>query len=179
MTPIASREWASVERPASLAPDPGREVSPRLRTALGLVACLLVGIVIGGALFARTQPRSILALKECNNCMSPEDLAGLLGAVGMQVAPGAMPFVVYETDKSIALREPLPRGHLHYVIIPKRDIKNIGEITPADSAYLLDALLVSRHLIEKDRMHKYRFYTNGPGLQSVTYLHFHLEDNYY
>ena len=144
-----------------------------------MLSCLSLGIVIGGYLFARTQPRSILALKECDHCLSPEDLAGLLASVGMQVAPGALPFVVYETDKTIAIREPLPRGHLHYVIIPKRDMKNIADISLADSAYLMDALLVSRHLIEKDKMHRYRLYTNGPGLQSVTYLHWHLEDDFY
>lgn len=154
-------------------------MSPRLRTGLSLFACLAGGILIGGALFSNVQRRSVLALNECDHCMSPEDLAGLLGAVGMKMAPGALPFVVYETDKTIAIREPLPRGHLHYVIIPKRDMKNIADITPADSAYLLDALLVSRHLIEQDKMHKYRLYTNGPGLQSVTYLHFHLEDDFY
>ena len=154
-------------------------MSSRLRAGLKMLACLLAGIVIGGYLFAHTQPRSILALNQCTNCMTPEDLAGLLAAVGIQNAPGLMPFVAYETDKTIAIREPLPRGHLHYVIIPKRDMKNIADISPADSAYLLDALLVSRHLIEKDKMYRYRLYTNGPGLQSVTYLHFHLEDDFY
>jgi hypothetical protein len=146
---------------------------------LSLAGCVLAGVVIGGLLFSHVQPRSFLALRSCDHCLSPEDLAGLAGAVGMKLAPGALPFVVYETDKTVAIREPLPRGHLHYVIIPKRDMKNIADITPADSAYLLDALLVSRHLIEQDKMRNYRLYTNGPGLQSVTYLHFHLEDDFY
>ena len=154
-------------------------MNPKLRAGLVMLACLCAGVAIGGALFSRAQPRPAPPLKRCEECLSPKALAGLLAAVGMKTAPGLMPFVVYETDKTIAIREPLPRDHRHYVIIPKKDVRNIGEITPADSGYLLDALLVSRHLIEVDQMSRYRLYTNGPGLQSVTYLHFHLEDDFY
>lgn len=140
-----------------------------------MAASALVGVAIGGLMFSRTQPRSILALHRCVNCLSPADLAGLLASVGVQHAPGLLPLVTLETDKTIAIKAPLPWRQIHYVIIPKKDVKNIGEISPADEPYLMDALLVARRLIERDGLKRYRFYTNGPELQSVTYLHFHLE----
>jgi diadenosine tetraphosphate (Ap4A) HIT family hydrolase len=95
----------------------------------------------------------------------------------MQRGSALVPLVEIETDRSIAVKQPLPHGRLHYVIIPKRDLKNIGDITPADSAYVLDVMLVARQLIERHHMHNYNLYTNGPELQSVTYWHFHLVDN--
>jgi diadenosine tetraphosphate (Ap4A) HIT family hydrolase len=73
----------------------------------------------------------------------------------------------------VAFKLPTVRG-VHYVIVPKKDIKNVADLSEADSAYLTDAYLVARRLIERDRLSKYRFYTNGPGIQNVTYLHFHL-----
>jgi hypothetical protein len=152
---------------------------------------LLVGIAIGGYLFDQSQPRSFLALNRCQDCLSPKDLAGLIASVGIQKVPGLIPFVVLETDKTIVIKNPLPEGRgsgpfssvrarrnsgitLHYVIIPKKDIKDIGQISKEDAPYLLDAYVVARDIIEKEKLSNYRIYTNGPGFQDVTYLHFHL-----
>jgi hypothetical protein len=135
---------------------------------------LLVGIVIGGYLFNESQPRSFLSLNRCQNCLSPEDLAGLLASVGIQKLPGLIPLVVLETDKTIVIKNPLPEARVDYIIIPKKDIKNIGQISEEDAPYLLDAYVVARDIIEKEKLSKYRIYTNGPGFQDVTYLHFHL-----
>ena len=145
----------------------------RSRILLLVAASVGFGIVVGGNLFSRTQPRSFIALKRCENCLSVADLAGLLGSVAIQKFPGFVPAKVVETDKTVAIRLP-PDPGLHYVIIPKKDLKDVGDISEADAAYLVDAYQVARHLIEKHRLSAYRFYTNGPGLQNVTYLHFHL-----
>jgi len=151
---------------------------------------LLVGIVIGGYLFNQSQPRSFLSLTRCQDCLSPKDLAGLLASVGIQKLPSLIPFVVLETDKTIVIKNPLtevrgsgpfspvkarrPDTTLDYIIIPKKDIKDIGQISKEDAPYLLDAYAVARDIIEKEKLSNYRIYTNGPGFQDVTYLHFHL-----
>ena len=151
---------------------------------------LLVGIVIGGYLFNQSQPRSFLSLNRCQDCLSPKDLAGLLASVGIQKLPSLIPFVVLETDKTIVIKNPLPEARgsspfspvkarrpditLDYIIIPKKDIKDIGQISKEDAPYLLDAYIVARDIIEKEKLSNYRIYTNGPGFQDVTYLHFHL-----
>jgi diadenosine tetraphosphate (Ap4A) HIT family hydrolase len=85
-----------------------------------------------------------------------------------------MPFLVIETDKTIAMKLPLPHKRIHYLIIPKKDIKDIGKISEADTQYLTDAFFVARQIIEQQNLSRYEIYTNGPGLQTVTYLHFHL-----
>jgi diadenosine tetraphosphate (Ap4A) HIT family hydrolase len=85
-----------------------------------------------------------------------------------------MPFKVFETDKTVVIKHPFSSDRVHYVIIPKKDIKNIGQISEADARYLTDAFLVARCIIEREKLWRYRLYTNGPGAQDVTYLHFHL-----
>jgi hypothetical protein len=137
------------------------------------VLSMAAGVVVGGNIFARTQPRSVIALAHCDHCWRPSDLAGLMASVGIQRAPGLMPLVAFETDKTIAIK--LPSRRIHYVLFPKRDIKNIGEFSEENAPYLVDAFLVARHLIEQDKLEKYQFTTNGPAYQDVTYLHFHLE----
>ena len=144
----------------------------RSRVMLVAVASLLVGVVIGGNVFSRTQPRSIIALRHCENCLSFADLAGLLASVGVHDFPGLIPNVVVETHKTIAIQ--LPGSSIHYVIIPKKDLKDLDDISEPNFGYLTDAYLVARQLIEKRALSSYRLYTNGPGRQNVTYLHFHL-----
>lgn len=135
---------------------------------------ICVGILIGGYLFSQSQPRSFLAINRCQNCLTHEDLLGLLASVQIQKFPGLMPFKVFETDKTVVIKLPFSSHRIHYVIIPKKDIKNIGEVSEADAQYLTDAFFAVRWIIEQGKLSKYRFYTNGPGSQDVTYLHFHL-----
>ena len=146
----------------------------RARVLLLMMACAAAGILAGGYLFARSQPRSVIALTRCQRCLSPEDLGGLLASVGIQRARALMPFVVFESDRSVALRDPIAGHHLHFIIIPKKDIKDLGQMSADNAAWVVDAMYVARHLIEQNRLTKYRLYTNGPGYQTVTYLHWHL-----
>ncbi len=146
----------------------------KFKIILLVLISICVGILIGGYLFSQSQARSFLAINRCQNCLTHEDLLGLIASVGIQKFPSLMPFVVFETDKTVVIKRPFSLERIHYVIIPKKDIKNIGEISEADTQYLTDAFFVVRWIIEQEKLSKYRFYTNGPGSQDVTYLHFHL-----
>jgi hypothetical protein len=148
-----------------------------LKVVLGYIMVLFLGIVIGGYLFSQSQPRSFLSISNCQNCLGGNDLAGLLASVGIQKFPNLIPSVVFQTDKTIAIKIPDKQVRFHYVIIPKKDIKNIADITGSDVQYLTDAFLVARHIIEEKKLFKYSLHTNGPGIQDVTYLHFHLIAN--
>jgi hypothetical protein len=148
----------------------------RSRVVLISLVSALVGLVAGGWAFSKSQPRSVIALKSCENCASPADLLGLLASVGIQKTPGVMPLKVLETDKTIAFELPRTRG-FHYVIVPRIDIKDVGDISPGNAEYLVDAFLVMRRLIDDHHLTHYAVTTNGPGYQSVTYLHFHLSSD--
>jgi len=144
------------------------------RLLITTAVSLLIGIAVGGYLFAKSQPRSVLALNRCDQCLSPADLAGLLASAGVQRLGGHLPFVVLETDKSLVLQYPFAAHHRHYVILPKKDIKNLGEVSAENAPDVLDLLYAARYLIERNKLRNYRLYSNGPAGQAVTYLHFHL-----
>lgn len=135
----------------------------------------MAGVVIGGYLFADTRPRSLLALNKCeNSCLKPNELAGLVASVGIQRFPSFIPYVVMETDKTIVIKHPAPEARIHYVIIPKKDIKNLGEASQEDKEYLLDVFAVISKIVKEQHLEQYRVVTNGPAYQTATYLHFHL-----
>jgi hypothetical protein len=147
------------------------KIVKRVLPALGFIA---MGILLGGYLFTDVQPRSVFAIHRCEQrCLRPNELMGLIGSVVTQKMPGILP-VLLETDHSIVIESPQHLAPVHYVIIPKKDIRDAGEITEEDASYFIDAYTVMRYLIEKKHLKNYQIFTNGPGIQHVTYLHFHL-----
>lgn len=149
-------------------------MGPRLKALRLPIALVLLGVLIGGYLFSDTRSRSILALHRCENCLHPNEVLGLIASVGIAKTPGLVPSVVLETDKTLAIAHPAPSARRHFVIIPKRDIKNVGEIGAEDEAYLVDSFAVMTELIREYDLSTYRLWSHGPGNQMVAYLHFHL-----
>ncbi|MDQ1728425.1 MAG: histidine triad family protein [Pyrinomonadaceae bacterium] len=142
---------------------------------LSLCGAFVLGVVLGGYLFARTLPRSFLALNHCQGtCFQANELLGLFASVGIQQLPALIPKVVMETDKTIVIEHPSPQARIHYLIIPKRDIKNVGELSAADNEYLVDMLRVAGEVIREQKLTSYKLISNGPAYQGVTYMHFHL-----
>lgn len=137
-----------------------------------LVFC--AGFVLGSFLVVDVQPRSYLAVRDCENCWTTRDIAGLVVSAGITNVSEFIPDVVMETDKTVVINHPFPQLPVHLVILPKKDIKDIADITPADEEYVVDAMNVAGELIRKYKLENYRLITNGPGYQSVRYLHFHL-----
>jgi histidine triad (HIT) family protein len=146
----------------------------KIKSVVVSLLFLSIGLVSGGILFSQSQPRSVLALQHCDQCFDVKDLAGLLASIGIQKFPGLLPAVVAETDRTIALKLPTVKQRVHYVIIPKKDIKNIGDMAVEDAPYLIDIFAVAQHIIAEKGLTNYQIITNGPGYQDVTYLHFHL-----
>jgi diadenosine tetraphosphate (Ap4A) HIT family hydrolase len=148
--------------------------TPMLRSRISLAALtLLVGVVLGGYLFSDSQPRSFLAVTKCDSCYEPSDLAGLLASVGIQKAAAA-PIAVKETDRCLAIEHPFRKAKYHFIVFPKKDIKDIADVATDDQQYVLDCLAVIRALVVENGLRTYRVETNGPGRQHVTYLHIHL-----
>lgn len=147
----------------------------RIALLISFLAVLALGVLLGGYLFSDTQPRSLLALHTCgNDCLKQNELLGLVGSVIVQKSPGLLPDVLLETDKTVAINYPIAHDGDHFVIIPKRDIKNIGEIREGDQPYIMDALAVIGQLVKEKNLRSYRIITYGPERQDITYLHFHL-----
>jgi len=139
------------------------------------VGMLFLGFGLGAWLFVDTQPRNPIQISQCNEtCFSQEKLLGLLGSVGVQKLSNVIPSVVSETDKTVAMRHPFPQADIHYVIVPKKDIKTVGDISSEDAEYIVDIYALMAQIISEQNLTAYKVITNGPGFQTVQYLHFHL-----
>lgn len=47
-------------------------------------------------------------------------------------------------------------------------------VTDQDAPFVLGCSALTRELVARDNLQHWRLLTNGPALQDVTYLHFHL-----
>jgi len=63
---------------------------------------------------------------------------------------------------------------VHYVLSHKKDIRNIADLTPVDQPFVMSCLALTGELIRAHKLVNYRLHTNGPGLQHIAYLHFHI-----
>lgn len=146
-----------------------------IRYVITSVSAVGVGVLLGAYLFSDTQPRSVLNTRECgSHCLSHEEILGLATSVGIQKFSGALPFVQKETDKTLVIKHPFPKSDIHYVIIPKKDIKAVEGVSDEDAPSIIDAYAVMSSLIKEQNLRDYKIITNGPGFQTVGYLHFHL-----
>ncbi|WP_010585091.1 histidine triad nucleotide-binding protein [Schlesneria paludicola] len=85
--------------------------------------------------------------------------------------------IVYEDDLSLAFRDINPQAPTHIVIIPKREIPSLADVTAADEQVLGHLLVVARQVAEKLSLtNGYRTVINcGPDAgQTVHHIHVHL-----
>lgn len=86
--------------------------------------------------------------------------------------------IVYENERILAFRDIHPQAPVHILIIPKKHIAGLNDITPADNALLGEMLIVARELAAKENIsvEGYRVNINcGPNAgQAVAHIHFHL-----
>jgi diadenosine tetraphosphate (Ap4A) HIT family hydrolase len=146
----------------------------KLKLAAAVLASGLAGFALAGFVFHRAAAQPGGELPPPRNPLKPRELAGILGSAGIKIYGGRAPLVVTETEKTVVVQQALFKRWFHYVLVPKKDIKDVGEFRDEDLPYLLDVHKTARAVIEKERLKNYKLYTNGPGLQTVAYWHFHL-----
>ena len=143
-----------------------------MRFLAGLIVFFL-GFAAGGWVFHDVQPRTWLTVKDGKVKASHAELLGYMGSAVMRRAPGLIPGVVMETDKTIAMKYPGKEKN-HYVIVPKRDIRDIATLAEGDQASLIDAFAVIGEVAREKKLVHYKVVANSPAEQDVRYLHFHL-----
>src|SRR5215218_957641 len=127
------------------------------RTIFVSAASALAGFMLGGYLLSGTRRRKSMSLRRwVGGRMNQRELLGLLGAVGMTRMPGLIPGVVLETDMTLVVRHPLSEDRIHYVAIPKKDIKNLSDLADGDVKYLSDIFAVLQELVRRDRLTNYQ-----------------------
>ena len=85
--------------------------------------------------------------------------------------------IVFEDDRCLAFRDVSPQAPVHVLVIPKKPLRSLDEVTDEQAALAGHLLAVTRKIAgELGLANGYRVVTNcGPdGGQSVDHLHFHL-----
>ncbi len=95
-----------------------------------------------------------------------------------QIIEGKLPCdKVYEDDTILAFHDIAPQAPIHILIVPKKKIKGLQDLTAQDMHLLEDAVRIAQKLAKQfDILEGYRFLTNNGALagQTVFHLHFHL-----
>jgi histidine triad (HIT) family protein len=81
-----------------------------------------------------------------------------------------------ETDTLLAFYHPKPSYAIHILIVPKRSIGRMVELSAAHSDFLVDLFATVQSLVAELGLEYggYRLICNGGAYQDVPHLHFHL-----
>jgi histidine triad (HIT) family protein len=85
--------------------------------------------------------------------------------------------IIYQDELCLAFHDIAPQAPTHVIVIPKKEIASLAEISDEDAPLLGHLWLVIRTLAEQLKLQRgYRVIVNcGPHAgQSVDHLHFHL-----
>ena len=84
--------------------------------------------------------------------------------------------IEFEDDRYIAIHDIQPEAPVHLLVIPKKPIPTLNDLTPADAELVGGMFLVARELMSKLGRKDYRTVINcGAGAQqSVFHLHLHV-----
>lgn len=86
--------------------------------------------------------------------------------------------IVYEDDLCLAFYDASPQAPTHILVIPKKEIRSMAEVTPQDKDVLGHMMLKCAEIAAKigvaDKGYRLVVNTNSWGGQSVYHLHIHL-----
>jgi len=84
---------------------------------------------------------------------------------------------VFEDEDLIVIKDRDPKAPLHMLILPKKHLANLDEVTPETSGILVKILMTAQRLAKENNISgRYKVVTNVGELagQTVFHMHFHL-----
>ncbi len=88
------------------------------------------------------------------------------------------PDVVYEDDDVLAFRDLNPQAPVHVLVIPKRHIATLNDLTPEDAELTGKLVLAARELAAREDLaddgYRLVMNCNAHGGQTVFHIHLHL-----
>lgn len=83
---------------------------------------------------------------------------------------------LHETATVMAFYHPRPVYPFHVLLVPKRPLASLNDITAQDANFLLELFQVVQNLVQEFGLDEpgYRLVCNGGPNQDVPHLHFHL-----
>jgi len=81
---------------------------------------------------------------------------------------------IKETEKVIAFWHPKPFWEKHIVLVPKKTIKTLSDLSFENSVYISEVFLMAKEIILDLHWSGYSIVVNGGSRQEVGQIHFHL-----
>ncbi len=85
---------------------------------------------------------------------------------------------LYEDDSFVVLRDINPQAPVHLLIVPKKHIRSINDLTDDDKTIISDIFLVGKKMAKQENVNKsgYKlvFNVEKGGGQVIFHLHLHL-----
>ncbi len=86
--------------------------------------------------------------------------------------------ILYENDTLVVFRDINPAAPIHLLIVPKRHIRGVNDLTEADQPILSEMVMVAKEMAAQQGVDKsgYRLFINVErgGGQVIFHLHMHL-----
>ena len=85
---------------------------------------------------------------------------------------------IYENDRLVVFRDINPHAPVHILIVPKKHIRSINDLTEEDSEIVSELITVARDMAKKESVsesgYKLFFNVERGGGQVIFHLHLHL-----
>lgn len=86
--------------------------------------------------------------------------------------------ILFENDKILAFRDTNPQAPVHFLVIPKKEIRTINDINEEDKSLIGELFIVAKEIAKKEGISEkgYRtiFNCNEHGGQTVYHIHLHV-----
>ncbi len=86
--------------------------------------------------------------------------------------------ILFENDKILAFRDINPQAPVHFLVIPKKEIRTINDINEEDKSLIGELFIVAKEIAKKEGISEkgYRtiFNCNEHGGQTVYHIHLHV-----
>ena len=86
--------------------------------------------------------------------------------------------ILFENDKILAFRDISPQAPVHFLVIPKKEIRTLNDINEEDKSLIGELFIVAKEIAKKEGISEngYRtiFNCNEHGGQTVYHIHLHV-----
>ena len=86
--------------------------------------------------------------------------------------------ILFENDKILAFRDTSPQAPVHFLVIPKKEIRTINNINEEDKSLIGELFIVAKEIAKKEGISEkgYRtiFNCNEHGGQTEYHIHLHV-----
>ena len=86
--------------------------------------------------------------------------------------------ILFENDKILAFRDTSPQAPVHFLVIPKKEIRTINDINEEDKSLIGELFIVAKEIAKKEGISEkgYRtiFNCNEYGGQTIYHIHLHV-----